>query len=245
MLKRVIDFEKSSLNIGLALRAAREDMGASIEDIAKSFNIQPKYLHAIEYLDEKNLPSIGYVLGYVRTYASHVGIDPAQAIARYKIDIKCPHNLSVSSKPHFVPKQQLKLPKGSAAAIVTLFCFIVIASWYGLRSNAEPGGFFASPLPETGHSTIPASTATQIEPGAMVLKAVGPSWVEIKAANGRILVSRILVPGETLDLSRQDAPLLSIRDAGAVELHIGGKRIGSFGAPGEMIRNVPLLKIAP
>ena len=81
---------------------------------------------------------------------------------------------------------------------------------------------------------------TQNDPDLISLKAIGPSWVQVKDKNGNVLISRVMVPGEIFETKRQNLPLLSIRDAGAVELYIGGTRIGPIGQQGASAKNIPL-----
>jgi len=63
----------------MELRAARKAMGLSYNDVSETTRIQPQFLCAIENLSKSELPSIGYVLGYVRSYAKAVGLDGAEA----------------------------------------------------------------------------------------------------------------------------------------------------------------------
>lgn len=67
--------------VGMQLRARRESLGLSLEDIQKETKIRIKYLRALEEGDESSLPVAVYTRGIVRRYCEVVGLDGA-AMAR-------------------------------------------------------------------------------------------------------------------------------------------------------------------
>ena len=240
----VNDFERESAHIGAELGARRVSKGLSVQDIGEQLHIQSTYLGAIERLDTEALPSIGYVLGYVRTYARFLGMDEKDAIARYKADIEAPQNMGIDGSPHFVPKRSLRLPKGSFAIGAVLSCVFVVVSWYGMKSDAVSAVPTTAPVEQTDNWGFAPATPTKNDADMISLKAVGPSWVKVVDGDGDVLISRIMVPGEIFETHRKNAPLLSLRDAGAIELYLGGKRIGLIGQRGESAKNIPLAEVA-
>ena len=242
-----INFDDKDRSIGAILRARREQSGASLSEIAESLKIQTTYLSAIENLDKNNLPSMGYVLGFVRTYAKHLKLDVDDAVARFKADIECPKNMGIDDCPHHVPKNSLRLPKGSLAIGLLLCAVAGLATWYGAQSNASSVAITARAPLETSAASSDVLLAKDNAVGdvhSVALKAIAPSWVEVKDGNGMVLISRILVPGETFVTKRENAPLLSLRDAGAIELYIGGEKIGVIGQRGQSAQNIPLIEAA-
>ena len=253
-----LSFESEKPHIGAELSAARQAAGLSLQDTATQLHIQAKFLDAIERLDKEPLPSLGYVLGYVRTYSRFLGIDENYAIAQFKTNIEAPKNFGVSGRPHHVPKRSLQLPKGSAAIGAVLACVLVVGSWYGMQSDAKsapvmPVSAKAAPAAQTGADTATASQEnwgfkpvepTKDNPNIISLKAIGPSWVQVVGADGTVLMSRIMVPGEIFETNRESEPVLSLRDAGAIELYVGGARIGLIGARGASAKNIALATIA-
>ncbi|PHR92563.1 MAG: hypothetical protein COA69_06925 [Robiginitomaculum sp.] len=231
-------------HIGAALQDARVQKGLSLTDVSKTLHIQTAYLEAIEHLDKEALPSLGYVLGFVRTYALHLGLDARDAVARYKIDIECPINMGMRDRPHYVPKRTIQIPKGSFAAGMILSCMVVVVSWYGWKSDANSAPTLTEPTQQTRNWGFDALQPTVGDADLIALKAIGPSWVQVTDKDGTVLISRIMVPGEIFETKRQNLPILSIRDAGAIELYIGGKRMGPIGQKGASGRNIPLTNVA-
>lgn len=233
---------EENTHIGAALRAAREASSQNLDDIAKTLRIQAPYLDAIERLDISALPSLGYVLGFIRSYALHLGMDAQDAVKRYKVDIECPHNLGLRDRPHYVHKRKIQLPRGSFAAGAVLSCVAVGATWYGWNSDAQSAQINIGPAAQIQNFGFEPVEPTKGDPDLVSLKAVGPSWVQVKDEDGDVLISRIMVPGEIFETKSQNLPMVSLRDAGAVELYLAGERIGPLGEKGVVLKNVPLVK---
>lgn len=220
-------------HIGNHLRILREDMSLSARDVAEELNVQVDYIIGIEELDTDSLPSIGYVLGYVRAYAGLVGLDGSEAVSRYKHDSSIPQNLGLRNQPHFVPQRHIRIPKGVFAATTVMSCFAVLAFWYGSNTGAESSALVELPV-ETAIPTATDQTITS-DDNFLTLKAVAPSWIEIKDEDGQVILSRILVPGDIWQTERTKFVSLSARDAGALEIYIGSDSYGLIGKKGEPV----------
>jgi cytoskeleton protein RodZ len=61
--------------VGERLRAAREEKGISLEDIAAQTRIPQRHLASIETADWDTLPAPTYTIGFAKSYASAVGLD--------------------------------------------------------------------------------------------------------------------------------------------------------------------------
>ena len=219
--------------IGDILRRNRLERSWSHADVSEELHIQTDFVKAIEDLNSDALPSIGYVLGYVRAYAELVGLNGPEAVAQYKIDSAVPENLGMRDRPHFVPTRDFRLPRGFFAATTVMSCAAVLAFWYGSNTAVQSANFTAA-----GTDVAVVDTAVEAVPvsdSLLTLKAVAPSWVEIKDAEGRVLISRIFVPGDSWQTDLTDTVLLSARDAGAFEIVIGSTSHGKIGAKGEPV----------
>ena len=64
--------------VGEDLREARLTLGASVEDMAEHLRINRRYIHALEEGRVRDLPGSAYAVGFVRSYASALGLDPDQ-----------------------------------------------------------------------------------------------------------------------------------------------------------------------
>ena len=230
------DLGSQPRHIGTELREIRLALGLSYADVATVTKIQPQFLEAIENLAKSELPSIGYVLGYVRSYAKALGMDGASAVARYKIDSEVPENLGMRDRPHFVPQRKIRLPRGLFSALTVVAVAGMLTVWYGTQTETQAA-------PATGPDLTPRvteTTAPLTDPNRVTVKALAPSWVQIKDESGRVIISRIFVTGETWQTQRGSGASISARDGGAIQIFVGQGDAGLLGEQGVAINNVPL-----
>ena len=62
------------VELGAALRVEREKRGLDMEDAAYKLKISARLLRALEEGDEQSLPPLAYTKGFIRSYASYVGL---------------------------------------------------------------------------------------------------------------------------------------------------------------------------
>ena len=223
-------------HIGIELRDARRALGLSYADVAELTKIQPQFLESIENLAVSELPSIGYVLGYVRTYATAIGLDGTSAVARYKVDSEVPENLGMRDRPHFVPRRKIRLPRGFFPALTVMAVAGMLTVWYGTQTETQAAITNSPDLTPRAAETV----AAVIDPNMVTVKALAPSWVQIKDRNGRVIISRIFVTGETWQTQRGSGASLSARDGGAIQIFVGQGDAGLMGEQGVAISDVPL-----
>ncbi len=238
-----LDLELEQPHIGERLRLARKAATMSPACVARELKIQANYVEAIEALDRKSLPPIGYVLGYVRAYAGLVDLDPQQAVEDFKNDSEVPENLGMRDRPHFVPKRQWRLPKGFFAAATVLACCGIVAVWYASQTESRASAL--TTVTKINDTNIAAAETATIDPERMLIKAVAPSWVEIKDKSGKTIISRILVIGESWEAHQDVGITLSARDSGALELYVGEDLMGQLGPKGVAITDIPMPSVHP
>lgn len=73
-------------DIGAALKTAREARGLSLQAVAEATRIRQGYIEALEAMRLEDLPSRPFTIGYVRAYATLLGMDGDAAVARFKTD---------------------------------------------------------------------------------------------------------------------------------------------------------------
>ncbi len=73
--------QQPSLNVGLALREAREHLGISVHDVAERIKFAPRQVEALEANDFAHLPQSTFLRGFVRSYARMLQLDEAALIA--------------------------------------------------------------------------------------------------------------------------------------------------------------------
>lgn len=77
--------QPSTVNVGLALRAAREQLAWPLVGVAAQLRIRPCYLEALEAGHAISLPR-AYRVGFLRAYSRALGLDPEDTVRRLKAE---------------------------------------------------------------------------------------------------------------------------------------------------------------
>lgn len=86
----------------------------------------------------------------------------------------------------------------------------------------------------------PVHTVAPDAPEVEIL-AVRPAWVRVQAADGTIILEKILDAGERFALPKlEQPPLLRAGESGAVYFAVNGTTYGPAGAPGAVTKNIVL-----
>src|ERR1043165_5707453 len=81
------DSESPMETIGQELRAARLRRGDEIAQVSRALKIRKDHLEALEGDRLEDLPGKTYAIGFVRSYARHLGLDAADYVERLKREI--------------------------------------------------------------------------------------------------------------------------------------------------------------
>ena len=81
------DSESPLETIGSELRAARLRRGDEIAQVSRALKIRKDHLEALESDRLEDLPGKTYAIGFVRSYARHLGLDAADYVERFKREI--------------------------------------------------------------------------------------------------------------------------------------------------------------
>ncbi len=149
--------------VGETLRAAREAEGYAIEDIAAEVKIKPQHLLAIEESRFNDLPSRTYAVGFVRAYASTLGLDVDALVAdtRREVAHYMPHKQPQMMMPEVVSEQPL--PSSSLVVITAALAFLLSAAGYvftrdtAVTTPTQPPSISAKHTPAASVVTKPAA----------------------------------------------------------------------------------------
>jgi cytoskeleton protein RodZ len=119
------DSLETAESLGVALRSRREAQGLDLEHLSLATRIRPQYLAALEAMRLDELPSRPFAVGYVRAYASAVGLDPEQAVLRYKLE--APDRDPVRAAPVGVDREGD--PRFTMAIVTGVLVIAAIVAW--------------------------------------------------------------------------------------------------------------------
>ncbi len=213
------------LTIGAMLADARAASGRELSDLARETRVPLRHLMAIEADDHDALPALPYALGFVKTYARTVGLNPESVAAQFRAETRLtPH---VPSPPSLEPMDEARLPsRGMALAGVAVLVAVIgglglygagvfdpapqpaavavasppVAAPAGTAPAAAPAGAPAAggqPGPIVSPGPLPAAAATAVPAtGPVVLFAREDVWVKIyDRSTGRKAFQGLMVTG--------------------------------------------------
>ncbi|MEQ8815646.1 MAG: DUF4115 domain-containing protein [Thalassobaculum sp.] len=134
------------LSVGDELRRAREDAGLDLADVAAHLRIRSNFLSALEEGRPDALPGITYAIGYVRTYAAFLGLEPDAAVRRFKEEAA-----GLNSKTQLVFPSPA--PEGRVPGLVLMLVAAVLAGgayggWYWVSERDGSLRDLVPPVPE-------------------------------------------------------------------------------------------------
>jgi cytoskeleton protein RodZ len=145
--------------IGADLRAGRVRLGQDIPDLANILRIRSEHLLAVEQGRFSDLPAPVYAVGFVRTYAEHVGLNGEDAIRRFKEEAEgLPHHTNLSFP---TPEEESRVPKGWLLALAGIVAVLVYAGWYYAENKDRLNLAEVPAVPERLASKAKSAPASQ------------------------------------------------------------------------------------
>ena len=126
--------------IGEALAEARRKLGKSIKEVELDTKIRGKYIEALERDDFDCLPGEIYCRGFIKTYASYLGLDAEPLVQEYKgLHVqKEEYDIStVSSNMRIAQQQRPKWFKPAIALGAAAVIFVSLIAWGARVSNVS------------------------------------------------------------------------------------------------------------
>ncbi len=133
--------------IGESLRQTRIRLGHDLQGVSDHLHIRYPYLQAIENGNFAGLPGRTYAIGFVRSYASFLGLDADRAVALLKSEsetLVAPNRLAFPS-----PAPEGNVPGGAIILVAAVLTVAAYAGWYYLDSS---GHSVADLVPDVPHS---------------------------------------------------------------------------------------------
>ncbi|WP_161993800.1 helix-turn-helix domain-containing protein [Muricoccus nepalensis] len=239
--------------VGAELREARLALGASLEEVADELRINRRYIAALEEGRTGELPAPVYALGFVRSYATALGLDADDLARRYR---------SVAGGGEDGPRAARR---GGVAAALAVLGLLVLGAGYAAWLNlgdapgaAPAAGEARAPavpapaaVPAEGGTTRPAvpppPSAGAARPAAhaeassrVTLRATDETWVQVRdPASGATVLNRVLRAGESVAVPREGLALTAGK-AQAVEVLLDGHATQALAGRTGLVRDVPL-----
>lgn len=115
---------------GTVLRKARLKTGEDLKSVSDKLRIRRPYLEALEEGRHDDLPGRAYAIGFVRTYAVYLGLDPAELVTLYKSETESETGeTNLGQHAYQEVRQDARLPRGSLFILAILLGAGVYGAW--------------------------------------------------------------------------------------------------------------------
>jgi cytoskeletal protein RodZ len=247
-------------DLGDLLRRTREEKGLSLDQVVEAIRIRKEFLQALEEEDFDRLPAAVYVKGFLRNYATFLGLD-AQEILRQLPTTEDPEP-SAATVPVAPMLDQPLQPGGLSRfwpfAVLLLATALIVVGWrvYPRYSGGLPpfARVTATPTatptftvaPPTPTAVVPTATASPTPTRSPTVTATPPpltlsievvglrSWLLVQA-DGERAFAGILEPGAKDSWTASERIVLRSGNAGAVRVTLNSEDLGFLGETGQVV----------
>lgn len=165
-------------NVGARLQAVREGRGISLSEAAARTHIRESHLVAIEAVEMKALPARPYALGFVRTYAEYLELDPRSIVEQFKLDAGYDAPPPVEAEKFRAAEQaaEAETRDMSLPIFIAIIAFIIWCAWQiTLTAKVTPLGERQSEAAAVIETPAPEPAVGDIVK-ARVLEAIDPVY---------------------------------------------------------------------
>jgi cytoskeleton protein RodZ len=158
---------------GAQLKAQREAMGLTVDQIADQLKLAPRQVMALEADDYASLPNMAVTRGFVRAYAKVVKLDAAPLVAKIEVNPIAGHEtppvrrerISATFSESRFPTLTERSSKPTGWVIGAAVAAVLVAAF-----GAYQSGLLSKLIPARGESAQPAASAVASAPMDIVTK---------------------------------------------------------------------------
>jgi cytoskeleton protein RodZ len=245
--------QDSTASVGAYLRSLRQARQGSLEEMARVTRVSAYQLEALERDRFSELPAPVFVKGFIRAYCHFLSEPPEEALRRYREGLG-EHPAPVRPAP---PRRSALAWTGSPVfisfALLLVFGLGLLtvnaAFKRGARARAIPEQPVAISQPLAPRdalvvaSPVAPAAAESAAPHRLVVRAIEPTWIRVQADDLHA-VEELLPPGATREWTAERRFLLTVGNAGGIEIELNGQPIPRLGKSGAVIRQLELPRAA-
>lgn len=210
--------------IGAALRAERERRRTSLDAVARGTLVRMDFLELIEEDRLEDLPSGAYARGFIRAYATYLGLDPKPFITSYeqRCGSPAPELSRVVRRGVRVPpaaqRRAWKIAVTGASSLIVLLVMLGV-----FRSGDEPTEVpsVTSAVARVRSTTPPVTTDAVVR-----LEVTGDTWVEARS-DGQSVFGQTMRKGEFKSFKGKNEVVIFIARAGSAQITANGRILGT------------------
>ena len=235
--------------IGKYLKRVRETCGYSLEDVAGITRINLRYLEAIEEDDFAKIPGETFSHGFIRSFARCIGISDEEISRKIRETLKTePQAVNTQDQDDMAERSVVRKPGKAriilpAAAAVILAALLIVLFTSGRESGTIRN---SKELKEVPAESIEVQPQVVAENNQVVQKKVEPVVLKVYARELTWISARIddketkealLQPGDGVMWNGDEKVVITVGNAGGIDLDVNCKRLDPIGRRGEVIRD--------
>ncbi len=229
---------------GERLRAAREALGLSIDDVATSTRIPTRHLSSLETGDFTRLPAPTYSIGFAKSYAGAVGLDRNEIGDQLRAELGGSTRVSANQADQFEPMDPARaMPKWLIFAVIAAIIAVVAgATWLNDRSRNAPDNVTATEEEaiEPGPAAAPTPAVAEVS-GPVLITATEQAWIQVKDGTA-LLKEGVLEPGQSFAVPpTATAPVLTTAKSEGLRITVGTATAPPVGPAATRVSNISLL----
>lgn len=245
-------------DVGSRLRTAREAKKISLREIANTTKISVSALEALEQNDVTELPGGIFTRGFLRAYASEVGLDPEETVRDFMSRVAADsagdelrHDANVANSQDLFQSQRrmvITVVWLVAVGIPLAGLVLFLGVWDRETMSEDAGapvveGAPMLPAPDSRRREVSVAGAPAVaeESLSMVLRPRGECWVSL-TIDGEEIFARVMRAGEQESYQAQREIVLNVGDAGRFDFSVNGQAGRSLGGDGEVVSEVITLR---
>ena len=236
------------MSLGERFRAAREQRGLTLSEVAEHLRIRSVYLAAIE---EENWSAIGapvYTRGFLRTYARYLGLDPEEAVAQFNsVSGNQPPAGPASQAVHMTaadyrePRSMRPLLWAAGVVALGLVGFVIYLYFAPPRGGtlATATGSSVASATASPAAAQPASPSAQPQPTilprvqTLAIRLTSASWLRV-VVDGNVSIEGTFPAGTSKTFHGKTA-IVRVGNAGGVQITVDGRPLGKLGGMGDVV----------
>ena len=238
------------MEINAKLQRARVERGIALSQISNATKISIHVLQRIEAGRFDELPGGLLTRGYLRAYASEVGLDPEEIVREYRAEFE---QASPEDEPFILPKSYAESEgrtPGTGMVLIIVLAVMYFAFFRTSQTTIETdmapdsAAIDVNATPSIEHAVAPASAAqlgsaspaeaASSEGLQIELRPQADCWVSA-TADGRVVIYRLMHDGERETIDAVEEILLRVGDAAALTYAVNGHAGRSLGGSGEPV----------
>lgn len=248
---------RAPAGIGPQLRAAREAKGLTLEQVAAETRIPQRHLLAMEAGAFAKLPGRTYAVGFARTYAKTVELEPDEVAAgvRAELDAQSDEGYRPAS---FEPGDPARVPSRALGWVAAFAVLLLLAGgFFFFRTIFAPAGELPSLVEQQAaerqaqqgaavRPSAPAQPAAANPTGPVVFTATAPGiWVKFYDASGKQLMQKQMALGESFTVPADaQGPMLWTGRPDALAITVGGRPVPKLAEKEQVMKDVPVTAAA-